>query len=554
MVGIKFPTFAVDFQTTMERASITRIEKYLWVLAVLMVLPALLTNLGMMPFIDDEAIRALVAYEMDLSGNYIVPTLNGETYLNKPPLYNWILLGFFHLFGRYDEFVSRFATVVSSIGFAITIFLVFRKWLNTRVAILSAFLFLTCGRILLYDSMLGLIDITFSWVTFLGIYSVYHFYKKEQWYALFLVSYLLAAAGFMMKGLPSVVFQGSTLLVFFIWKRDWRRFISLPHVLGGLLFLLLVGGYYYVYSLECSVDEALLNLFSESTKRTATEYGIGRTILHLFTFPFEMLYHFLPWSILAIIFLSRRTWARIRQQEFLQFLILMFLANIIPYWISVEVYPRYILMLVPLFFGVVASLYQDYNTQEGYLKKTLEVIYFIFLLLLTFSASLPFWYAETPEVSYLNLKAGFLLGSLLCLIPIYYKFPVTRLTVIVLALLIGRLGFDWFVLPQRLENDWGQVCKTSTIEAIEIAEIAPIIYENTSFQVTNSFYATITAQDFIRRQDPPFEVGELIIFDPNIYVDFKYEEICRLYLRFKKREQILGRFLGYNDIRENPED
>ena len=39
----------------------------------------------------DEAIRSLVALEMKLSGNLITPTLHGEYYYNKPPLYNWIL-------------------------------------------------------------------------------------------------------------------------------------------------------------------------------------------------------------------------------------------------------------------------------------------------------------------------------------------------------------------------------------------------------------------------------------------------------------------------------
>ncbi|MBR9919967.1 MAG: glycosyl transferase [Bacteroidetes bacterium] len=535
----------------MEPTKITRVEKYLWILSMLMVIPALLVNLGMMPFIDDEAIRALVAYEMDLSGNYIAPTLNGAPYLNKPPLYNWILLAFFHLFGSFDEFASRFATVVSSIGFALSIFVVYRKWLGTRVAALSAFFFLTCGRILLYDSLLGLIDVTYSWVTFMSIYAVFYYYKKEQWYKLFFISYSLAAAGFLMKGLPSVVFQGSTLLVFFIWKRDWKRFFSIQHILGGLLFLALLSIYYYLYSLERPLDDVLLNIFNESTKRTATEYGIGKTILHFFTFPFEMVYHFLPWSLLSIIFLSRRTWARIRQHEFLQFLLFMFLANILPYWISVEVYPRYILMLVPMFFGITAYLYQEYGPKEGPFKRIIEGILLLFMLLLTFGASLPFWYKDIPAVSYTMLKGGFLLAAMIALCVLYVKFRPARLSVVILALLVGRLGFNWFVLPDRLANDWGQTCKESTIEALSQVDTPPIIYESTGFQPTNSFYATVTAEAFIYREFPPIDSGALIIFDPRAYVDIKYEEIDRIYLRYKKREQILARFLGYNALRED---
>ncbi|MBK7408849.1 MAG: glycosyltransferase family 39 protein [Saprospirales bacterium] len=214
----------------------TRSTRILLILFGLLLLPALLTNLGLMTFIDDEAIRSLVALEMKLSGNYIAPTLNGEWYYNKPPLFNWILLGYFNLFGVWEEWVPRLATVVSLLGYGATIFYFFRKHYTTRLAWIVALSFITCGRVLLWDSQLGLIDITFSWVTFLSFMVVYHAYEKQRWWTLFLVSYTLAAAGFMMKGLPSVVFQGLTLLVYFGYRRAWSRFFSLAHVAGGFCF------------------------------------------------------------------------------------------------------------------------------------------------------------------------------------------------------------------------------------------------------------------------------------------------------------------------------
>ena len=64
-------------------------NKWFYIAAIFLLLPALLINLGILTFIDDEGIRSLVALEMKLSGNYITPTLNGEFYYNKPPLYNW---------------------------------------------------------------------------------------------------------------------------------------------------------------------------------------------------------------------------------------------------------------------------------------------------------------------------------------------------------------------------------------------------------------------------------------------------------------------------------
>ena len=76
--------------------------KILLALFVVLLLPALLINLGLMSFIDDEGIRSLVALEMRLSGNYMAPTMNGEWYYNKPPLFKWIRLGYYQVFGVWE--------------------------------------------------------------------------------------------------------------------------------------------------------------------------------------------------------------------------------------------------------------------------------------------------------------------------------------------------------------------------------------------------------------------------------------------------------------------
>ncbi|MDA9333208.1 hypothetical protein N9Q80_03830, partial [Saprospiraceae bacterium] len=88
-----------------------RLYIYLSVIIALAI-PALLINLGLQTFINDESIRALVALEMGFSDNFIVPTVNGSYYYSKPPMYNWIIYISFMLFGRFDELATRVPTVV----------------------------------------------------------------------------------------------------------------------------------------------------------------------------------------------------------------------------------------------------------------------------------------------------------------------------------------------------------------------------------------------------------------------------------------------------------
>jgi 4-amino-4-deoxy-L-arabinose transferase-like glycosyltransferase len=60
-----------------------------------------------------KAFVSLVAFEMKMSGNFIVPTMNGEFYYNKPPLYNWFIYGMSMLLGHFGEWPSRLTTLIS---------------------------------------------------------------------------------------------------------------------------------------------------------------------------------------------------------------------------------------------------------------------------------------------------------------------------------------------------------------------------------------------------------------------------------------------------------
>ena len=52
----------------------------------------LLIYVNKMPLYHEEPRRVIIANEMLLKGNYIVPTVCNENYLKKPPFQNWVIL------------------------------------------------------------------------------------------------------------------------------------------------------------------------------------------------------------------------------------------------------------------------------------------------------------------------------------------------------------------------------------------------------------------------------------------------------------------------------
>lgn len=502
-------------------------------LTLLLLLPALLINLGLLTFINDESIRALVALEMDFSGNYITPTLNGEFYYNKPPLYNWIILLSYKLTGVVNEFTSRLPTIIFLLLYAATIFYFIKKYFTAKIAFINAFVFITCGRILFWDSMLGLIDICFSWVMFLLFMSIYHFYQKQQYWLLFLVSYCLTAIGFMLKGLPAGVFQGTTLVVFFLYKKSWKKLFYPAHFVGIGLFVLLIGSYYFAYHQYNSLENVFITLFTESSKRTVVNYGISKTILHLFTFPFEMIYHFLPWSLFIIYFFKKGVFKYIFKNEFITYCLLIFLANIIVYWTSPQVYPRYLLMLAPLLFAVFIYLHDYHEKKLTVHYRMIQALLLTLSIIILIISALPFFLKNITTVPYHYEIAGTLFAALFILTITLFRFKTERFLILFMILLVARISFNAFVLPDRNANDWGNEVRLSSIEAAKFSIGKPLfLYQDVAIDETNSFYISNTRGERLLRKQEDFIVTERYIFSPRRRkLNPPYRKVENIYLR-----------------------
>ena len=523
----------------------------------LLLLPALLTNLGMLAFLDDEGIRSLVALEMKLSGNYITPTLFGEFYYNKPPLYNWILLVFFELFGRFDEFTARLATVFFLLVYALTVWripLSMRPKPSNQPAItnrqlptgnyhlLTALALITCGRILFWDSMLALIDICFSWVMYLMFMLIYREGERGRYSRMFVFSYAMAAIGFMLKGLPALVFLGIALLTYLLWQKNGRRIFIWGHVAGIGIFAFIVGGYYSFYAQSNGLEEVLRTLFHESAKRTFVKYGFGQTALHMFTFPFEMWYHFLPWTLLAIYFFRKNAWTLIRRNKFITWNLLVFFTTVIPYWSSVEVYPRYLLMQVPLVFSVFFYLHFQNRKEGSKLVRVVETVLFVPCLLTTAASLLPHFWEAVQHVPHLHLKAALLTVALAVFSWLYWRWQAHRMLVFVLVLLVVRMGFDWFLIPNRLQIDCATEVRTTTIEAAKLAGDHPVyILENSlGFQPITGFYFSRETGKIVRSKYKNFDLDARYIIKPGVYSESGYTELAKFRIKWECGELAFG--------------
>jgi 4-amino-4-deoxy-L-arabinose transferase-like glycosyltransferase len=481
---------------------LTKNPTLLYTSGIILLLLALLINLGRVNIFlgVDEATRALVALEMMISDNFVTPTLNGDFYYNKPPLFNWILAGFFSLFGT-SEFVMRLPTVISFLGFAYTIYFFVSKELGKKAGIITAFAFVSLGRLLFWETFFAYIDTTFSWAVYTGLMFMFYFYKRNKPWQLFIVSYLFMAIAFMLKGLPAIVFQGITLLTLFISEKKFKQLFSIPHVAGGLVFIFLVGGYYLIYHQYNSLENVFATLWGETTQRTVINQGWWSTVKHLFVFPYEMTYHYLPWTLLIVFTFVNGFWKTTLQNKFLIFNLMVFLFNIIPYWTSPDVYPKYIMMLMPMLLAVYVFYFLKNSEANGKLSKIIEIVFISISAILTIAWFSLLFIGIFDGVKFIILKV-FLLAILSGIFTwLMIKIKSQRLVIFAIIIIIARIGFDWFIWPPRASQ-----FEVHESNALKVAEItgresvfyyqAPMLQYGASFYMSKAKNRIINTETF----------------------------------------------------------
>lgn len=490
--------------------------RYLVFLILALFVPAHLINLGVAAFNGDEAIRSLVAVEMDLSGNYVATTMHGAAYINKPPLFNWMLLVSFKLFGYYGEFPARVVTVFFLAVYGFIVYRFTRQAFDREFAFLSAMMTVLSGRFLIYDSMLGLIDTTFTVAMYALMMSLYYFGVRQQWWRFFLVSYALMAVGFLLKGLPSIVFQGLSLFAALLYFREWRRIFSLQHVAGGLLALSILGLYLAAYSQYRSLDVLLPNLLNESVKRTAVVFGWWRTVVHFFRFPFDSVYHFLPFSLLILAWLDRRFWQRLRENRFAQFNFVLLAVNLPIYWSSVQVYARYLLMFIPLFTVLSFHLMEQHRAENNWRYKTfVGALGFLTILL-------PVAFFAMPFVGEVNFLPGIWPVSLTCglaLAVVAACFLVDGRRYLwwtVVSLLVARIAFDLIILPARHHENDTSLARQAVRDLTEkYSGRTWYVYGDSYIREPASFYATQSLGYLVQRTFDVRKPGAVYLVNPD---------------------------------------
>ncbi len=475
--------------------------KWLW-LSFGLVVVGLFLFMGLQPLFLEEPRRAFIAMELLDNNNLWVPTQLGQPYYNKPPFFNWLLVLSAFICGGFSEWAMRLPTVFSTIGIALLIYGMGKRYVNQRFGLQAGLLSITSAGIFFYFSTLAEIDLFYSLLTLSLFFTIFHFDQKNQHYTLFLMVYLLTSIGFLTKGLPSLVFTALSLLTYFIYTRRFFHLFYPKHILGILLFFILTGGYYYIYAQYADPWPFLERLWGESSKRTLAGNGLTALLLHLLTFPINTWVDLLPGGILIIFIFRKNLYHAIQEHPFIRFCFWMALINIAVYWLSPGSRQRYIYMIYPLLSILLLFAYHQEKDLQAWPHRFFNIFLLVLCgLLVVGSIGISF----IPDFYFLSYRIPLsVLGAVafLGLGYLFWRNKIPAIATLIITTALARIIFDLTILPQRDHDTDAQKARDTAIAIQQIVEEAPLyLYWPHQKTIINEFdisFITVYYLDYLR--------------------------------------------------------
>jgi 4-amino-4-deoxy-L-arabinose transferase-like glycosyltransferase len=195
----------------------------------------LLATLGLRPLLlPDEGRYADVARHM-LSGDLLVPRLDGLPFFHKPPLFYWLDIAAMQLVGV-NQFASRFGSAVGAWLMGAALFFAMRRWHGPRVAAIALGVLATTpfffigGQYANHDMLVGGL-ITAAVLAFARAVDAPAI--DLRW---LVAGWVFCGFAILAKGLIGVVLPALVIGPWLLAQGRWRQMLRLLHPLGLLAF------------------------------------------------------------------------------------------------------------------------------------------------------------------------------------------------------------------------------------------------------------------------------------------------------------------------------
>jgi 4-amino-4-deoxy-L-arabinose transferase-like glycosyltransferase len=253
-----------------------------------------------------ESRRVVPALEILRNNRWLIPTLNGEVFITKPPLYYWTLAATFGITGWVSEWIARIPSVLAATAGLGFIFGIARKLWNKRAAHYAAIICATSG-LYYHQARIAEIDMLLAAGTAASVYYMVSYtlqHRLRDAIGLAIATGIVA----MTKGPVGLVFPAAALVGPLIFRRtgESRTGASALWMLAGVLSL---AGPWLISILL--TEPSAVATFQHEIRNNFTTTGYSRQPIYFYVGSLAL---FAPWAVFLPGALWR-SWKDFRQED-----------------------------------------------------------------------------------------------------------------------------------------------------------------------------------------------------------------------------------------------
>lgn len=206
----------------------------------------------------NEARRMIVVQEMLANHDWLIPTLNDNIYLEKPPFFYWLALVFSLLFQSTAEWVMRLPSALSALGLTWLVFDRVKKYIGRWEGLFAALMLVTSVQFTMFARRAEIeMVLTACCATSLIFY--FDYLKNRAGSKYLYLSYLFLGLACLTKGPVALVFFVPPILTFGLVKKDRRALKGLLSLRGWAIFSIIAFPWYiYIYlNLEKRMEKVI---------------------------------------------------------------------------------------------------------------------------------------------------------------------------------------------------------------------------------------------------------------------------------------------------------
>jgi 4-amino-4-deoxy-L-arabinose transferase-like glycosyltransferase len=305
-----------------------------------------------------ECFVSVAAREMIQKGDYVWPTLNGRSRLQKTPLCYWLVAGVGKITGSIDEFSARLPSAMCAFLSAMALFYYVNRWLSFRIAAISTAVWTTSWAYLRcsHSARPDMVMTFFVLLCMLSFYSITISSQRRDQIIGGLIFWSSLALGNLAKGPAPLAYVFVPLAAYILFTRNWKVLGKMLPVAGTLLFIVIVLPWPLFVAHQLNWNLALWK--GEFVDRFFGEYAEDN--YHFYFYLGVMFKYIMPWILLLPAALAApfyRVWRKERPE--MVYLWVWFVAGLIFLSIDEGKRQHYILPIIPAMAILIGILISD---------------------------------------------------------------------------------------------------------------------------------------------------------------------------------------------------